>query len=123
MFMFMRWVAMACIARPSGSRRFAARPATPRSLPGTTPHCITLKHIPISSPRYSLALCHRLSLERHASLMWEECHVAGKSVKGPAEALGWNLARGRGGLSGLPTDEKQPEGGLGMAARIIHHVQ
>ena len=47
----------------------------------------------------SLAPCQRFSLERHANLMEEECHVATKSVKVPAEALGWSLTLGREGLS------------------------
>ena len=55
--------------------------------------------------------------------MWEECHVAGRWVKVPAEELEWNLAPGSGGLSGLPTEEKQPEGGLQRTERFIHHVQ
>ncbi len=37
--------------------------------------------------------------------MEEECHVATKSVKAPAEALGWSLTLGREGLSGLSNDE------------------
>jgi len=41
----------------------------------------------------------------------------------PAGALEWSLAPRSDGLSGLSTDEKRPEGGLGMAARFIHHVQ
>ncbi len=41
----------------------------------------------------------------------------------PAEVLEWSLAPGSGGLSGLPTDEKQPEGGLQRVDRFIHHVQ
>jgi hypothetical protein len=41
--------------------------------------------------------------------MGVECYVARKSVKGLAEALGWSLALGRGGLSGLSNDEIQPE--------------
>ena len=44
-------------------------------------------------------------------------------VKVPAEVLEWSLAPGSGGLSGLPTDEKQPEGGLQRVDRFIHHVQ
>ena len=41
----------------------------------------------------------------------------------PAGALEWSLTPRSDGLSGLSTDEKRPEGGLGMAARFIHHVQ
>ncbi len=41
--------------------------------------------------------------------MGVECYVARKSVKVLAEALGWSLALGRGGLSGLSNDEIQPE--------------
>ena len=55
--------------------------------------------------------------------MWEECHIAGRWVKVPAEELEWSLAPGSGGLSGLPTEEKQPEGGLQRTERFIHHVQ
>jgi hypothetical protein len=43
-------------------------------------------------------------------------------VKVPAEEVGWGLTPGSGGLSGLPTDEKQPEVGLETADRFIHHV-
>ena len=40
-----------------------------------------------------------------------QCHVAGRSVKVPAEEVGWSLTPGRGGLSGLSTDEKtSPKG-------------
>src|SRR6266487_2381109 len=55
--------------------------------------------------RCSLVPCQRFPLERHSSLMWEECHVARKSMKVSAEALGGSLASGRGGLSGLLNDE------------------
>jgi len=54
--------------------------------------------------------------------MGEECHVASKSVKMPAEEVGWGLTPGSRSLSGLPTDEKQPEIGLVMADRFIHHI-
>src|SRR5206468_2187802 len=57
--------------------------------------------------RCSPTPCHRFPLERHASLMGK-CHVAGRVVKVPAEEVGWGLTPGSGGLSGLPTDEKQP---------------
>jgi hypothetical protein len=40
----------------------------------------------------SLAHCRQFPLERLASLMWEECLVAGRWVKMPAEALEWSLA-------------------------------
>ena len=56
--------------------------------------------------RCSLAPCRRFPLESHSSQMWLQCHVARKSVNVPAEELGWSLTPGRGGLSGLPTDEK-----------------
>ncbi len=42
----------------------------------------------------SLAHCRQFPLERLASLMWEECLVAGRWVKMPAEALEWSLACG-----------------------------
>jgi hypothetical protein len=44
--------------------------------------------------RCSLAPCRRFPLERHARLMGEECHVASKSVKVPAEEVGWGLTSG-----------------------------
>src|SRR6266699_2366435 len=56
--------------------------------------------------RCSHTHCHRFPLERLASLLGEECHIVRKSVKAPAEALGWSLASGRGDLSGLSNDEK-----------------
>jgi IS1 family transposase len=56
--------------------------------------------------RCSLAPCRRFPLERHVSLMWEKCHIARNLEKVPVEALRWSLASGRGGLSGLSTDEK-----------------
>jgi hypothetical protein len=44
--------------------------------------------------------------------MWEECHVTRKSVKVPVEVLGWSLASGGDGLSGLPIDEKPAQRGF-----------
>jgi hypothetical protein len=52
---------------------------------------------PIDDGRHascSLAPCRPFPLERQASLMWEECHVASKSGKVPAEALGCRLTSG-----------------------------
>jgi hypothetical protein len=72
--------------------------------------------------RCSRAPCRWFPLERHTSLIGEECHIVRKSVKVPVEALGWSLASGRGGPSELPTDQKQPEIGLVMTDRIIHHI-
>jgi len=43
-------------------------------------------------------------------------------MKMPAEEVGWGLTPGSRSLSGLPTDEKQPEIGLVMADRFIHHI-
>src|SRR5215467_3796721 len=54
--------------------------------------------------RCSLVPCRRFPLERHASLMAQECPVTSKSVKVPAEALGWSLLPGYGGPSGLSND-------------------
>ena len=51
-----------------------------------------------------------------------QSYVAGRWVKVPAEEVEWGLTPGSGGLSGLPTDEKQPEVGLEMADRFLHHV-
>jgi len=42
----------------------------------------------------SLAHCRQFPLERRASLMGEERHVASKSGKVPAEALGCSLTSG-----------------------------
>ena len=50
-------------------------------------------------------LCLRFPLESHSSQMRLECHVASKSVKVPAEELDESLTSGKGGLSGLSTDE------------------
>ena len=70
----------------------------------------------------SRASCLRFALERHASLIGEVFHVARKSVKMPGEALGWSLVSRRGSLSGLSTEEIQPETPSQGACRIIHHV-
>ena len=61
--------------------------------------------------RCSLAPCPRFPLKSHRNQVQLRYHVVG-SGEVPAEALGWRLTPGRGGLSGLTTDEKQPEGGL-----------
>ena len=44
--------------------------------------------------RCSLTHCRRFPLESHRSQMWLQCHVARKSVKVPAEAVGWGLTPG-----------------------------
>ena len=41
-----------------------------------------------------------------------QCHVEGRWVKVLAEALGWSLAPGREGLSGLPHDPKRARSGF-----------
>jgi IS1 family transposase/transposase-like protein len=41
-----------------------------------------------------LLSCRRFPLERHASLMWEKCHVTRKTVKVPAAEVRWNLIPG-----------------------------
>jgi hypothetical protein len=38
-------------------------------------------------------------------------HVTGRVVKVLAEEVGWSLAQGKEGLSGLPHDKNRPEGG------------
>ena len=43
-------------------------------------------------------------------------------MKVPVEALVWSLASGRGDLSGLSTDEIQPETRSQRACQFIHHV-
>src|SRR5262245_48093087 len=73
--------------------------------------------------RCSLAPYQRFPLERHSSLMWEECHVTRKAVKVPVEALGGSLVSGRGGLSGLSKDENPAQIAFTGACQIIHHVQ
>jgi hypothetical protein len=57
----------------------------------------------------SLARCHRFALERHENLMEEECHVAMKSVKAPAEALGWSLTLGREACLVFPMTKSSPK--------------
>jgi hypothetical protein len=52
-----------------------------------------------------------------------QSHVARKSVKVPAEELGWNLTLGRKGLSGLPRHKKPAPNGFAEADPIIHHLQ
>src|SRR5437588_11072379 len=54
----------------------------------------------------SRAPCRRLPLESHRSQSWLQYHAAKKTLKVPVEALGRSLVSGRGGLSGLSTDEK-----------------
>src|SRR5262249_49810469 len=61
--------------------------------------------------RCSLVQCRRLPLESHRSEMRLECHVARCLVKVLAEELGWSLAAGSEGLSGLPHDKKPARGG------------
>jgi IS1 family transposase len=56
--------------------------------------------------RCSLAPCRRFPLESHQSQMWVQCHITGRLVHVPAEALGWSIAPRKKGLSGLPNDEK-----------------
>ncbi len=41
--------------------------------------------------------------------MWVQCHIAGRSRNVRAEVVEWSLTPESGGLSGLPTDKKQPE--------------
>jgi len=55
--------------------------------------------------------------------MWQECHVARKSVKVPAEALGCSLASGRSGLSELSNDEHPTRNAFTGAGRILHHIR
>jgi hypothetical protein len=45
--------------------------------------------------------------------MWVRCHITGRRVKILAETLGWSLAPGREGLSGLPHHEKPARSGSG----------
>ena len=54
--------------------------------------------------------------------MGEERHVANKSVKVPAEALGWSLLPGYGGCPVCPRTNIQPETRSQGACQIIHHV-
>jgi hypothetical protein len=53
-----------------------------------------------------LPLAKGFRLSATQTHMWEKCHVTESWVRVPAEALGWSLAPGRTGLSGLPTGEK-----------------
>jgi hypothetical protein len=41
-----------------------------------------------------------------------QCHVTGRWVKVPVEALGWSLTLGREGLSGLPHHQKPARSGF-----------
>ncbi|TMD66950.1 MAG: hypothetical protein E6I97_23570, partial [Chloroflexi bacterium] len=50
-----------------------------------------------------------------------ECQVAGYLVKVLAEEVGWSLAPGKEGRSGLPHHKKGPKG-YAEADRIIHHI-
>jgi hypothetical protein len=92
--------------RERGGKRLAqcSRQRTPAMAAGRTQRRWTA--------RCSLAPCRRLPLERHLSLMWEECHVARKSVKVPAEEVGWGLTLGKESLSGLPHDKKPARRGF-----------
>ena len=55
--------------------------------------------------------CQRFPLERQGSQRWVQCHITGRWVKVLAEILGWSLAPGREGLSGLPHHEKPARSG------------
>ncbi len=61
--------------------------------------------------RCSLTPCRQFPLERHQSQMGLLCHVTGRWVNVRAEELGWSLAAGREGLSGLPHDKKPAQSG------------
>jgi hypothetical protein len=72
---------------------------------------------------YPRAPSLRLPLESHSSQSWLHCHAANKTLKVPAEDVGWGLTAGREGLSGLPTDEKPARKRFGEAGGILHHVR
>src|SRR6266568_2202477 len=72
--------------------------------------------------RCSLAPCRSFPLESQENQVPLRCHVAGRWVKVRAAALAESLTPRCGSLSGLTTDEKQPEGGLQRADRFIHHI-
>ncbi len=54
--------------------------------------------------------------------MGKKCHVARKSLKVPAEELGWNLTLRRESPAGLPHHKKPAPNGFGEASRIIRHL-
>jgi len=59
--------------------------------------------------RCSLTPCRRFPLERQGSQRWLPCHLVRESVKTLAEEVGWSLASGKEGLSGLSHDKKRPK--------------
>jgi len=52
-----------------------------------------------------------------------ESHIKERWVKVPAEALGWGLAPGKEGLSGLLHHRKPTRNGFAEAGGFIHHIQ
>src|SRR5713101_6967225 len=71
--------------------------------------------------RCSPTPCCQVPLESYRGWMWVQGHVTGRVVKVLAEEVGWSLAPGKEGLSGLPHDKTGPKGVAG-ADRILHHL-